>query len=284
MKNAREVQCIPVGCRERFIFFGEETDRLWPDREIDVAGISELTDGYRINRFNFPYHVILYVTRGALICDSGIAGVNTVGAGNVIYLQAETPHCYHAEEAAAILWFHLIPAAACWKKRLPQDCLVRPAEWAENIGSVLELLYSETAIHGSGDAVMQHLLCRAAVMYLHRELSNFGRDPEQQIRIRMLFKEVEENPDRPWNLREFARRAGMSVPNLFLAVRRIYGKSPGAMLQEIRMNTAARMLQYSDCKLDTIARKTGFSCGFALSRAFRRYYGASPAQWRGKTK
>ncbi len=282
VKNRWEERFIPEACRERFLRFGPQQLRLWPGEEVHMAGLSDLVPGYRIVRTGFPHHVALYLTAGEMIADTG-GGNRVWKAGDILFLEAGSRYHYHAEVPCSIVWFHLIADAPCWKKLPGTGCFARPALWAGKIPPLLELLYSETSVPGPTDSVVEQLLCRLILTYLRKELFSEEKSPARRLRIHRLFEEVEADPAHAWTVRELARKAGMSVANFFPAVNRIYGKSPGALLQEIRLNAAARLLQYSDCKLDTIAHKTGFSCGFALSRAFRRHYGASPAQWRSGT-
>ena len=55
-----------------------------------------------------------------------------------------------------------------------------------------------------------------------------------------------------------------------------------AHLHELRMNAAANLLRNTAYKLDAIAPMVGLGCGFSLSRAFRRFYGVSPREFRNK--
>ena len=50
-----------------------------------------------------------------------------------------------------------------------------------------------------------------------------------------------------------------------------------------RMVAAANLLNNSDLKLDAIAAMVGLGCGFSLSRAFKRFYGISPREYKRRT-
>ena len=254
---------------------------MWPDREIDIAGISDIDKGYSVHRVYPVVHVLMYIVSGSLHCDIGLGAPQEIKAGSILFLTAGCVHKYHAEKPTRIMWFHLLPDADCWQKISLDESFVRMSEWENNLSSVLELLCRESNISYSPDGVMLNLLCRVAVMYIHRELEH-NRKADQHIRLRKAFQVVSDNPARQWTSADVAKIAGMSEPNLYLVVRQIYGKSPGALLKDIRMNCAAKLLSCTNQKLDLIAQQTGFSCGFALSRAFRRYFKVSPGEYRKK--
>lgn len=51
-------------------------------------------------------------------------------------------------------------------------------------------------------------------------------------------------------------------------------------LSHLRLQKAARLLMESDAKLETIASDVGFANGFVLSKAFLRWSGVRPSEFR----
>jgi AraC-like DNA-binding protein len=51
-------------------------------------------------------------------------------------------------------------------------------------------------------------------------------------------------------------------------------------LAQWRLQLAARALAESSAKVATVAREVGYESEAAFSRAFKRFVGVSPAQWR----
>jgi LacI family transcriptional regulator len=58
------------------------------------------------------------------------------------------------------------------------------------------------------------------------------------------------------------------------------GRSPGEEILRVQLQTARRLLLRPEIGLEAVAEKTGFSCSPALSRAFRRTFGKTPAAYR----
>ena len=277
--TSRDIQTIPVSCRERFISFQSLDDRAWPDGEVFVAGISDITEGYSIHRVYSLHHVLIYVLSGELRCEIGLGEPKVIPAGHLLFLPAGSVHRYRADAPACIMWFHLIPEADCWRRIALSESFTRLSECETSLHDVLEVLHREASLAGVPDGVMLNMLSRVAIVYLYRELDH-NRKQDQHIRLRKAFQKVSANPAHDWTVGKVAKLAGMSEPNLYLVCRQVYNKSPGAMLHDVRMNCAAKLLCCTGQKLDMVAEQTGFSCGFALSRAFRRYFKISPGEYR----
>lgn len=70
--------------------------------------------------------------------------------------------------------------------------------------------------------------------------------------------------------------AHTSLPHFNRLMRQVYGMSTSAMLAKIRLDKALTLMRGTAMTLERIAQLTGYSSGFALSKAFRRVHGDSP--------
>lgn len=87
-------------------------------------------------------------------------------------------------------------------------------------------------------------------------------------------------PARKWSVTELATRCFTSRSVLDERFRRLLGCSPIRYLTEWRLQLAAEALRSTRAKVGAIARDVGYESEEAFSRAFRRYVGSSPGQWR----
>ncbi len=87
-------------------------------------------------------------------------------------------------------------------------------------------------------------------------------------------------PAEPWTLEALANEVGVSRSRLAESFMRIVGQPPILYLTHWRMQLAARMLADSSAKVAAVAREVGYESEAAFSRAFKRFVGVSPAQWR----
>jgi len=282
-KNNDEEQFIPDDCWERILHFDKYLTLSGLEREIDIAGISNLTSGYKIIRWSHPTHVVIYVNDGQMYFQRG-QETSIAKSGDIVFLHAKTNYNYHTNGNCVITWFHLIPDAFAWQSIEPLDFFQRKSAWSEEIHRLLLLLLQEMSAVTIGDTLIKQELAKLLVLYLQRELLPGAEVAEYISKFKMLFNHIAHNLDYPWNVCEMARKVGMSRQYFFPAVKQVYGKSPAAILHEMRMTVAKNFLRSTDFKLEAVAEKIGLKSGFSLSRAFKKTYGVSPKEFRKISK
>jgi transcriptional regulator GlxA family with amidase domain len=99
-------------------------------------------------------------------------------------------------------------------------------------------------------------------------------------RVERALRALEADPRRRWTLAELAKLVGASRSSLAKLFTAEVGDTPGAWLARHRLELARDMLQTSDVKLAEVAERVGYASEFALSRAFKRHFGISPARFR----
>lgn len=101
-------------------------------------------------------------------------------------------------------------------------------------------------------------------------------DPVVGRALRLLH----EDPARAWTVAELATRAGVSRAALARRFSELVGEPPMAYLTGWRLALAADLLREPDATLGAVARRVGYGSAFALSAAFKRVRGLSPAEHR----
>ena len=87
--------------------------------------------------------------------------------------------------------------------------------------------------------------------------------------------------NRPVEIAELARHAGMSRSHYSHYFRAATGHAPAGYITEIRLQEVARRLTRTRDTLKQIAGETGFADANHLCKVFRRHFRTSPAQFRG---
>ena len=87
-------------------------------------------------------------------------------------------------------------------------------------------------------------------------------------------------PLEPWTVARMAAVAGMSRTAFAHRFSLLTGNTPLNMLAQFRVRLAADALRTTDQNVDQVAELAGYGSAAALSRAFRRYYRTTPAEWR----
>lgn len=101
-------------------------------------------------------------------------------------------------------------------------------------------------------------------------------DPVVGPALRLLHDDV----TRPWTIDLLAAEVGVSRAGLARRFRELVGEPPMTFLTNWRLTLAADLLRSPDLTLAAVARQVGYSTPFALSAAFKRVRGVSPAQYR----
>jgi AraC-like DNA-binding protein len=87
-------------------------------------------------------------------------------------------------------------------------------------------------------------------------------------------------PDHAWTLEALARHVAASRSVLAERFTGLLGMPPMQYLARWRMQLAAELLSGSRSSIAEIAHRLGYGSEAALSRAFKRIVGVSPAHWR----
>ncbi|MDX3231542.1 AraC family transcriptional regulator [Streptomyces sp. ME19-01-6] len=88
------------------------------------------------------------------------------------------------------------------------------------------------------------------------------------------------DPARPWTVVDLAAEVGASRAALARRFTELVGEPPMTYLTGWRLSLAADLLAEPGATLASVARQVGYSSAFALSAAFKRVRGLSPAQHR----
>jgi AraC-like DNA-binding protein len=87
-------------------------------------------------------------------------------------------------------------------------------------------------------------------------------------------------PAHAWTLEELAAQAASSRSTLADRFSNLVGCPPIQYLTQWRMQIAAKRLADPGVKIATIAHEIGYESEAAFSRAFKKFVGGSPSQWR----
>ena len=84
----------------------------------------------------------------------------------------------------------------------------------------------------------------------------------------------------PWTIENLAREVGLSRSGFAERFTYFVGIAPMTYLARWRMQIAARLLQGDGVTVARVANEVGYESEAAFHRAFKRYAGVSPGNWR----
>ena len=159
-------------------------------------------------------------------------------------------------------------------------------ETAGQLAGLVALMRSESTDDHLGGGAMLNALSTAMftlVLRFASESENAPRGllalaghPRLAPAVAALFNE----PARAWSLPELARLSNMSRATLARQFQEKLGRSASDLLTDIRMTLAANELKNSSLSTGAVAETAGYQSEAAFQRAFKRYTGITPAQWR----
>jgi len=173
-------------------------------------------------------------------------------------------------------------------RSLPQLFVLREGEWTGDLIRVLcdEMVKDELGQEVFLDRLLDLVVIAAVRDWFARDSIpapawyTAGADPVVGPAMRLL----EADPARPWTIASLAREIGVSRAALARRFSRALGEPPMAYLTTLRLDLAADLLREPDMTIAAVARRVGYGSPFALSAAFKRVHGVSPAAHRSSQR
>jgi AraC-like DNA-binding protein len=101
-------------------------------------------------------------------------------------------------------------------------------------------------------------------------------------RLHGLWEAVRREPGQDWSVETLARHLNVPRATLHRLVARHHEGTPGAIVDRIRMDHAARRLAHGDLPVKAVAAQVGYSTPYSFSTAFRRSRGCPPSVYRAR--
>jgi len=127
------------------------------------------------------------------------------------------------------------------------------------------------------------LFIGAVRSYLDQELASaesgwLAAIQDQQIGRAIAL--LHSNPARPWTVAALADEVALSRSAFAGKFTRLVGEPPLRYLTRVRLGAAARRLRGTNDKLLVVAAAAGYDSAAAFTRAFERYLGVTPGEYR----
>jgi AraC-like DNA-binding protein len=159
---------------------------------------------------------------------------------------------------------------------------------APAIAPILELLNGESAVDLPGGTAMRRHLAHVLFLHTLRFVHRTGQGAHSRgwwtaladPLIGRSLRAVHSDPARKWTVADLADEARMSRSLFAERFHQEVGVPPAQYAARWRVHVVAHQLRTGDQRIAEIATELGFSSPSALSAAFTRHAGCSPAQYR----
>lgn len=169
-------------------------------------------------------------------------------------------------------------------RALPERLVLRRDEVD---GALVDLFAREVVRDLPGqEAVLDRLLDLVLLQCLRSWLARPGAPgwyrADADPAVGRALRALHHAPQRPWTVQSLAREVGLSRAAFARRFTALVGEPPMTYLTGWRLDLAADLLLEPDATLASVARAVGYGTPFALSAAFTRVRGVSPAQHRAR--
>lgn len=263
-------------CKERFL-----TPSDLPElkiQEFHMAGLSELKDGYEIERLTPNVHTLLFTLEGEGQLTTQKFKV-PLKQNSLTILPANTSFRFELPDDKhsnywKMIWL-LMPEGSKWDYLTEFGQSVVPFQECEQLWSLLVLLHGEIG----GRAMYRKLL----VSEVSRLLTGLEvKSSPSTMRVQALFNQIESQLHLPWSVKEMATQCFISEEQLNRITKSLYGRSPRSHLISLRMEKAADLLQHTDWSVGMLAQRLGYNDPYNFTHRFKAYFGCSPREYRKK--
>jgi len=267
------------------------SERVVPPTRLLVTGRQESTRRRFAER---PYGtvdwILIYNEDGHAYFRSGGVEFDAT-AGDLILIRPGTPHQYGLDERHGYwknIWTHFIPTSDSldwlqWPEIAPGMMHLRLGASARKRVRA-ELLRADSAVHTMGRRHEEF-----AVNALERALlicdSHNPRHAEARwdARIRKAAQLLCQRSQERFTVGALARHCALSRSRFAELFRDQVGMAPLAFLEDQRLRRARELLEHTTMNLAEISSQCGFATPFYFSLRFKKYFAASPRDYRKAT-
>ena len=249
-----------------------------------TATVSELVGfrayGGEVSVHSHDHHQIVLPHLGRMDIEVGSAS-GAVAPGTGAFIAAGTTHTFVAAPDGRFIVVDL-PSASC---TAVLASLKRGGDAffpvADSIRGLLDHLVGASALGGlSADG-----FAAWSLLLLEEIARGRGKPPDpDEVALRRALGVLRAHAARPIRVQEIAAMTGLSRTRLHVLFRQRLGTSPHAMLVELRLRTARRLLEGTALPIAEIAVRCGFADQNALTRWCHRSIGMTPAVIRRRAR
>lgn len=117
------------------------------------------------------------------------------------------------------------------------------------------------------------------IRYFLSGKSEIDSTPDIDPFLENVFQIINENIEDPsFNVEALASKAFTSRSNLFKKIKPLSGKSPVALIREVRMEKAKLLLETQKFSVKEIAEKVGYEDSSYFARVYKKYFGETPSK------
>lgn len=168
------------------------------------------------------------------------------------------------------------------------DPVIEIFEPPRSLRDTFEMVLAELAAPTVGTHVLTATLLKQCLVLLLRrqsakdDVTAWWQLALSDARLAKVILTMLERPAEPHTLGSLARIAGMSRSVFAARFAAVLARPPIEFLKEVRLRSAARLLETTNLPVKVVADSVGYSSRSYFSRAFKELYNIDPASFRAR--
>ncbi len=248
--------------------------------EINSVGAQSVSCFRTIRRNGRRDFSLFYIEEGEYIFRKGNDEISLMEGGFFIYFPGEAQD-YRCEGEGSNFWIHFSGSAAnelLSDSELSGHLYFEGGTASAHIIKLFEKALFDFNTNGLARAAALVSDLTAIVAALGREPYRVksGSDERLEAVISKMHRDFSKNRE----IEEYAAEYGVTRSRFIHVFTEKMGRSPYAYLTSLRLKKATDLLLETKIPISQIAYEIGFSDPLNFSRIFKKYYGASPENYR----
>lgn len=236
---------------------------------------------YTIIRKNgrLDYHLLYICSSKCRAVYDGVEYVLTSGDFIIYYPGQTQMYSFDSENGCDTMWIHFSGTAAAeileGLKLYPGVFHCRPDG---KIYAVFKELVQEYQVKPYIHKSTENVLLIYLLTIISRNIDNQRKATD----IEKVIMAMHNSLDEPYDINKYAKICSLSLSRFSHKFKQVTGKSPLKYFTDIKLTSAKELLRFSDLSVSEIAERVGYDNSLYFSRIFKKAFGISPTEYRGK--
>lgn len=234
---------------------------------------------YYVKKSRVPYNDLIALKTiggsGKIKID-GQNEITTVPGTLVIFSYSSVRYYYCTDEKWDFWWFEF-NTRDVFTAPLNTLLTVNPA--ANEMDHCISCMKLLKKGENNSSSLASATFCLLLFSWLHNIKSNVITNPHYEV-IRAAIDDLRSDIHHTATVGDLAEKAGLCDRRFRQVFKNITGSNPKAYIENVRIGLAEELLRNTSLSVIEITSRLGYSSQFHFSKAFKRYHGIPPSNYR----